>query len=508
MNTMSIPQVTMAAITLYVGLYHLLLYFRGAQRMHLTFALLCFTMGIYNVFCAGLYNVTLVTEGMQWQRRQIITLALTSVTLLWFVADYTGQVPKKTRYALSAYFFLAVIIEMVDRSSLTWLVDQPSIKEIHLFGLSVTYYEVAFGPFTNFNHLVTLLSAIYVLWVIVRFDRSGHRQEAKSLFVVMGIFFATVFNDMAVSSDVYDFIYLVEYGYMGIVLLMTYSLSTTVLETAMVKRKLWKSEEKYRTLIETITDWIWEVDTDGIYTYVSPSVCDVLGYEPDEIVGKASFDLMPPEEAQRALEALENLSAALKPIKAFESIHLHRDGYPLNVETSGAPFFDANGTFQGYRGINRDVSEQRRAEAERERLQQEIITAQRQALQELSTPIIPIMDRIIVAPLVGRIDPLRARDITRALLTGIREQRAKVVILDITGVPLVDSDVASHLHKTIQAARLKGARTIVTGISDAVAEIIVDLGIDWRGIETLSDLQTGLIVALGSLGIQLTSPGS
>ncbi len=112
--------------------------------------------------------------------------------------------------------------------------------------------------------------------------------------------------------------------------------------------------------------------------------------------------------------------------------------------------------------------------------------------------------RIIVMPLVGHIDSMRARDITRSLLAGIRQQRAKVVILDITGVSIVDSGVANHLNKTIQAARLKGARTIVTGISDAVAETIVDLGIDWGGIETLSDLQIGLVVALHGLGFAVT----
>ena len=135
---------------------------------------------------------------------------------------------------------------------------------------------------------------------------------------------------------------------------------------------------------------------------------------------------------------------------------------------------------------------------------QEVIETQRQALKELSTPIIPVMDRIIVMPLVGSIDSMRARDLMRALLAGIRAQRAKVVILDITGVPIVDSGVAAHLDKTIQAARLKGARTIITGISDAVAEAIVDLGIDWRGVETLRDLQTGLLVALDSLGFELS----
>ena len=139
-----------------------------------------------------------------------------------------------------------------------------------------------------------------------------------------------------------------------------------------------------------------------------------------------------------------------------------------------------------------------------ERLQQETIAAQQQAILELSTPVIPIMDRIIVLPLVGSIDSQRAQDVMRTLLAGIREHRARVVILDITGVPIVDSGVANHLNKTIQAAKLKGAHTIVTGMSDAVAEAIVDLGIDWSGVDTLSDLQTGLVIALSSLGIKLS----
>jgi rsbT co-antagonist protein RsbR len=150
-----------------------------------------------------------------------------------------------------------------------------------------------------------------------------------------------------------------------------------------------------------------------------------------------------------------------------------------------------------------DVTERMQTEQERERLQQQIIEAQRQALQELSTPIIPVMEGIIVMPLVGGIDTNRSRDLMRSLLEGISRYQAKVAILDITGVPLVDSGVAQHLDRTIQAARLKGTRTLITGVSEAVAETIVDLGIDWSGIETLSNLQTGLMVALWSLGLRI-----
>ncbi len=162
--------------------------------------------------------------------------------------------------------------------------------------------------------------------------------------------------------------------------------------------------------------------------------------------------------------------------------------------------------------LEREIAEREKAEAERERLlaeqaalQQEVIEAQREALRDLSTPIIPIMEiegtgSILVMPLIGSIDTMRARDIMRSLLAGISKHHAGVVILDITGVPVVDSGVADHLNKTIQAARLKGTRTIVTGISDAVAEAIVDLGIDWGEVTTLSNLQAGLRAALAQMG--------
>lgn len=147
---------------------------------------------------------------------------------------------------------------------------------------------------------------------------------------------------------------------------------------------------------------------------------------------------------------------------------------------------------------DRQLTERKLAE------QLEISEAQQQTIQELSTPVIPVMDQIIVMPLIGNIDTMRARDITRSLLAGISQHRAKVVILDVTGVPLMDTGIVNHLNRTIQAARLKGTRVIVTGISDVVAESIVDLGVNWSGITTLSDLQDGLLMALKSLGVRLS----
>ena len=243
----------------------------------------------------------------------------------------------------------------------------------------------------------------------------------------------------------------------------------------------------------------------GSPLYTNRAMYKLLGFDYDkrELIGadlsksfsKEDYERIVTEVVPRLLNG-ETWQGELRYVRKDEStfealvtgfLIYNEQGQPLHIVT-----------------LTQDISERKQVEAERLRLQQEVIDVQRRAIQELSTPIIPVMDRIIVMPLIGSIDTMRARDITRTLLAGIRENRAKVVILDITGVPLVDSEVANHLNNTIQAARLKGARTIITGISDAVAETITDLGLDWSGIETLGNLQTGLVVALASLGLQLT----
>src|SRR5512136_1514709 len=122
MNTLSIPVGIMVSISFYVGFYHLLIYFRRRQHLEdLTFALLCLATGLYDVFCIGLYNATSVAEGVQWQRMQFIALAFFTTAFMWFVSDYTRQKPTLVTYAFSAFFLLALVVQIVDRSDLTWI---------------------------------------------------------------------------------------------------------------------------------------------------------------------------------------------------------------------------------------------------------------------------------------------------------------------------------------------------------------------------------------------------
>jgi PAS domain S-box-containing protein len=123
-----------------------------------------------------------------------------------------------------------------------------------------------------------------------------------------------------------------------------------------------KSEERFRNLTEITSDWIWEVDKNGFYTYVSPKIQDILGYDPEGIIGKTPFDLMPPAEANRVSKIFNSIVASRKTFDCLENLNLHKNGHPVVLETSGIPIFDVDGAFRGYRGIDRDITERKQVE--------------------------------------------------------------------------------------------------------------------------------------------------
>ncbi len=135
-----------------------------------------------------------------------------------------------------------------------------------------------------------------------------------------------------------------------------------VSEIKQAEEALRASEERFRHLIETTSDWIWETDSTGAYTYVSPKIRDLLGYVPDEVIGKTPFDLMPPEESEKVASLFSGYITARKPFTGLENTNLHKDGRYIVLETSGVPFFDTKHTFLGYRGIDRDITERKQAE--------------------------------------------------------------------------------------------------------------------------------------------------
>jgi rsbT co-antagonist protein RsbR len=137
---------------------------------------------------------------------------------------------------------------------------------------------------------------------------------------------------------------------------------------------------------------------------------------------------------------------------------------------------------------------------ERER----IIRQQADAIRELSTPVLQVRERLLILPIIGVLDDQRADQLTEQLLGGIRRHRAKVVVIDITGVPEITAEVANHLVQAVDASRLMGAGVIITGLSPEIAQTLVTIGVDLTKMNTVGDLQGGIEEAERLLGFRVT----
>ncbi|MBU0481617.1 MAG: PAS domain S-box protein [Proteobacteria bacterium] len=123
--------------------------------------------------------------------------------------------------------------------------------------------------------------------------------------------------------------------------------------------RLQKSEERYRDIVESSIDWVWEFDENEIFTYASPRIEEMLGYKPEEVIGRSAFSLMPPSEQKKMTAEFTRIKEARASFVALENINQHKSGKLIHLESSGVPVFDAEGVFRGYRGMDRDISERR-----------------------------------------------------------------------------------------------------------------------------------------------------
>jgi rsbT co-antagonist protein RsbR len=198
---------------------------------------------------------------------------------------------------------------------------------------------------------------------------------------------------------------------------------------------------------------------------------------------KAPYDICPVEEVLRTGEAISVLHT-----------HFDGEGNKIYAEVCAYPVH-AGGEVKEFIHISRNVTERVLAE---KRLKE-----QQKSILELSTPVVRIWDEIIALPLIGIIDSNRAKQIMENLLQAIVETQASIAIIDITGVPMVDTEVADRLIRTIKAAGLLGTTCMMVGIKPDIAQSLVHLGVDLQDIETHSSLQGGLAAAFRRIGLEV-----
>lgn len=239
---------------------------------------------------------------------------------------------------------------------------------------------------------------------------------------------------------------------------------------------------------------IFAKDPDGRYLYANEEFARSVGRSPAEIVGLDDFALFARDIAEDLIRHDHQVIAADATLTREDSgVGPDADRTYWSIKF---PLHAADGGLLALCGIVNDITPLRQAERERVDLQQQVIDTQRAALAELSTPLLPVADGVLVMPLIGAVDSTRAEMIMEALLAGVSAQRAHTVILDITGVREIDTWVASALLRAAASIKLLGAGTILTGVGPAVAQTLVHLGVDLGDLDTRGSLRAGIAAAL------------
>ena len=238
-----------------------------------------------------------------------------------------------------------------------------------------------------------------------------------------------------------------------------------------------------------------EFNMDGTVITSNDNFLNILGYSLKEVKGK--HHRMFCEESYANSPDYKEFWATLNrgEFDSGEYKRIGKNGREAYIRATYNPIFDLNGKPVKVLKIATDITEQKRLEKERSK--------QSALIMEMSTPVMRLWDNILLLPIVGLVDSKRVQLIMETALQNILEYQAKVIILDIQGVPAVDSAVANHLIKVTKATKLMGCTCIVTGISPEISQALVNLGIDLGDILTQSSLKEGVSTSLKSMGLQL-----
>jgi len=248
----------------------------------------------------------------------------------------------------------------------------------------------------------------------------------------------------------------------------------------------------FHGLMEAAPDAIIIVGPDGRITLANAQTDRMFGYTREELVGQEIELLVPPRHRANHLRFRTDFfdaPVARRMGSGRELTGLHRDGREVPIEVTLSPIRIEDVVYVS--AAIRDVTERREYEQRLRRQHEEIM--------ELSTPVIQVWEKVLCLPLIGTLDSMRAARLTEGLLNKIGESQAEVVIFDISGVPTIDTQVAQHLLRTVQAAALMGTLSIMCGVRPETAQAMVHLGIDVGQLQSRGTLQDALQLALALL---------
>jgi PAS domain S-box-containing protein len=258
------------------------------------------------------------------------------------------------------------------------------------------------------------------------------------------------------------------------------------------------SNEHFRLLVESVSDYaILTLDPGGYVVTWNKGAERIKGYRAEEIIGQHFSRFYPQDKIQTGFPEQELEVAAREGRFEDEGWRLRKDGSRFWANVVITALRAQDGTLLGFGKLTRDLTERKQAE--------ETIARQAQEILEVSTPVVQVWEGVIAAPLIGTLDSQRTEQFMERILQRIVETSSPVALVDITGVPAIDTQTAQHLIETVTAVRMLGAQVVLTGVRPALAQTLVHLGIDLSHIVTRSSLAAGLHVALDLLDLQVTS---
>jgi rsbT co-antagonist protein RsbR len=248
----------------------------------------------------------------------------------------------------------------------------------------------------------------------------------------------------------------------------------------------------YQLLVQNMTDYaICMLDPEGRIVTWTEGAQRLNGYTGEEIIGKRTDVFYSKEDVAEGKPRQKLEVAARTGRFEEEDWRYRRDGSRFWANVVVNAIRDHDGTLIGFAQVTRDVTERRRHE--------EALARQAREIMEISTPVVQVWDGILLVPLIGTLDSQRTQQVMEKLLTSIAETNSPVALIDITGVPTIDTQTARHLVETVTAVRLLGSEVLLTGVRPAIAQTLVHLGIELSGIITRSSLSSGLKQALDIL---------
>ncbi|MBW1926575.1 MAG: response regulator [Deltaproteobacteria bacterium] len=273
-----------------------------------------------------------------------------------------------------------------------------------------------------------------------------------------------------------------------------FTLLPSVIEKVVRERRLkdtlGETERRFRDLAESTSDWIWEMDAEGKYVYSNPVVESILGYRPDEMLGKYFYDFFSQKEMETSAHTSLQAMAAGKPISGFDNCYIHKEGYVVVLEAKGVPFFDKAGNLLGYRGINRDVTARKRAEERIHSLSRQLMKAQEAERQRLSRELHDLVGQDLSALKMG-LDTLF--DDQPEDLPAMRQRVAKLSKI-AHGTIMAVRDLAYAL-RPVGLDQLGLAQTIFRHCEDFSARTGVKVDFFAAGMEDL-ELDSDIEIAL------------